>query len=181
MSPCSDFGKTHNLQWKRKMWLTHRPISLMIFHHDWKKMMEILSSYDSIVVGHIATKFCTCHDSTAVVPCAKFCGDHFIRMRMFGREQNEISITFELWWRSDVYLVVKHKPRAHLVPSVCKPCFCLEGYGSISLHRQCRFRCLYPRVTYSMVRFVGLQSWRHGLVYHLDKPANQNIAVRIDH
>ena len=27
---------------------------------------------------HIATKFCTCHDSTAVVPCAKFHSDHFM-------------------------------------------------------------------------------------------------------
>ena len=35
------------------------------------------------VTGHqIATNFCTCHDSTAVVPCTKFCSDHCIRIEM---------------------------------------------------------------------------------------------------
>ena len=35
------------------------------------------------VAGHqIATNFCTCHDSTAVVPCTKFCSDHCIRIEM---------------------------------------------------------------------------------------------------
>ena len=35
------------------------------------------------VAGHqIATNFCTCHDSTAVVPCTKFCSDHCIRIEL---------------------------------------------------------------------------------------------------
>ena len=33
------------------------------------------------VAGHkIATNVCTCHDSTAVVPCWNFCSDHCIRL-----------------------------------------------------------------------------------------------------
>ena len=40
--------------------------------------MENLFSSNSITGDHIATKFGTCHDSPAVVPCAKFCSDHFI-------------------------------------------------------------------------------------------------------
>ena len=40
--------------------------------------MENSFSSNSITIDHIATKFGTCHDSPAVVPCAKFCSDHFI-------------------------------------------------------------------------------------------------------
>ena len=35
---------------------------------------------------HIATHFCTCHDSKAVVPCAKFHSDHFITTGMRTEE-----------------------------------------------------------------------------------------------
>ena len=40
--------------------------------------MENLFSSNSITGDHIATKFGTCHDSPAVVPCAKSCSDHCI-------------------------------------------------------------------------------------------------------
>ena len=40
--------------------------------------MEISFSSNSITDNHIATKFGTCHDSPAVVPCAKYCSDHYI-------------------------------------------------------------------------------------------------------
>ena len=44
--------------------------------------MEISLSSNSITDAHIATKFGTCHDSPAVVPCAKYCSDHFISIWM---------------------------------------------------------------------------------------------------
>ena len=44
--------------------------------------MEISLSSNSITDVHIATKFGTCHDSPAVVPCAKYCSDHFISIWM---------------------------------------------------------------------------------------------------
>ena len=44
--------------------------------------MEISFYCNSVAGDRIATKFCTCQDSTAVVPCAKFCSDHFIRIWM---------------------------------------------------------------------------------------------------
>ena len=44
--------------------------------------MEISFSSNSITDDHIATKFGTCHDSLAVVPCAKYCSDHFISIWM---------------------------------------------------------------------------------------------------
>ena len=44
--------------------------------------MEISLSSNSITDDHIATKFGTCHDSPAVVPCAKYCSDHFISIWM---------------------------------------------------------------------------------------------------
>ena len=67
-----DFSVTIQIRW--------------IFHLAVVHLLEIISQ-----------EFCTCHDNAAVVPCAKFCSDHFIR---FGQEQNEISITFELWWKN---------------------------------------------------------------------------------
>ena len=49
------------------------------------------------VAGHqIATNFCTCQDSTAVVPCTKFCGDHCIRSEVrVKRNFHRIWITME--------------------------------------------------------------------------------------
>ena len=44
--------------------------------------MENSFSSNSITDDHIATKFGTCHDSPAVVPCAKYCSDHFISIWM---------------------------------------------------------------------------------------------------
>ena len=44
--------------------------------------MEISFSSNSITDDHIATKVGTCHDSPAVVPCAKYCSDHFISIWM---------------------------------------------------------------------------------------------------
>ena len=44
--------------------------------------METSPCCDSVAGHQIATNFCTCHDSTAVVPCTKFCSDHFIRIEM---------------------------------------------------------------------------------------------------
>ena len=49
------------------------------------------------IAGHqIATNFCTCHDSTAVVPCTKFCSDYGIRVEVrVKRNFHRIWITME--------------------------------------------------------------------------------------
>ena len=44
--------------------------------------METSPCCNSVVGHQIATNFCTSHDSTAVVPCTKFCSDHYIRIKM---------------------------------------------------------------------------------------------------
>ena len=44
--------------------------------------METSRCCNSVAGHQIATNFCTCHDSTAVVPCTKFCSDHCIRIEM---------------------------------------------------------------------------------------------------
>ena len=44
--------------------------------------MEISFSSNSTTDDHIATTFGTCHDSPAVVPCAKYCSDHYISIWM---------------------------------------------------------------------------------------------------
>ena len=40
--------------------------------------METSPCRNSVAGHQITTNFCTCHDSTAVVPCTKFCSDHGI-------------------------------------------------------------------------------------------------------
>ena len=42
--------------------------------------MEISPCCNSTACHQIATNFCTCHDSTAVVPRTKFCCDHWVRI-----------------------------------------------------------------------------------------------------
>ena len=44
--------------------------------------METLPCCNSVAGHQITTNFCTCHDSTAVVPCTKFCSYHCIRIEM---------------------------------------------------------------------------------------------------
>ena len=46
------------------------------FFHRNQNLMEKWFKCNSIVGYHITTKFCTCHDSTAVMPCAKFDNNH---------------------------------------------------------------------------------------------------------
>ena len=57
------------------------PISLTIFA-DNSNSMEILSCCNSVAGHQIATKFCTCHDSIAVMQCTKFGSDHHIRIEV---------------------------------------------------------------------------------------------------
>ena len=49
--------------------------------------MENLFKCKAIVRYHIATKFCTYHNSTSVMPCAKFHSDHFT-ITWMGAEWN---------------------------------------------------------------------------------------------
>ena len=50
-----------------------------IFHHN-VNSIEISFYSKSVPDNHIATKFCTCHDSLAVMACAKFCSDCYVRI-----------------------------------------------------------------------------------------------------
>ena len=44
--------------------------------------MKISPSCNSITADPVPTNFCTYHDSTAVMSCAKFLSDHFIRIEV---------------------------------------------------------------------------------------------------
>ena len=57
---------------------------------------EMLSCCNSIAVNQIVTKFCSNHDSTAVVACAKFCTAHIFQKKIW--DQNKIRIKFVLRW-----------------------------------------------------------------------------------
>ena len=70
--------------------------------------METSLCHNSVARHQIATNFCTCHDSTAVVPCTKFCSDHCIRIEVsMKRNFHRIWIAMEkpLVKRAPVYSV----------------------------------------------------------------------------
>ena len=73
--------------------LAQGPISLTIFHLQFDFYKKSFYCY-SVPDHQIATDFCTCRDSTAVMACAIFCSNHF--KLEFGGEQNQFSISMEI-------------------------------------------------------------------------------------
>ena len=74
-------------------------ISLTIFHH-FSNAMKISFCFHPYSIKVIATMFCTCPDSLAVMAysvmaCAKYCCD--LMTRNWITEKKELSIKFELW------------------------------------------------------------------------------------
>ena len=57
-------------------------ISRTIFFSRNSNSMGNLPCCNSITGLKITTNFCTCHDSTAVLPCAKFCCNHGVRIEL---------------------------------------------------------------------------------------------------
>ena len=71
------------------------PVSLTIFARN-SNWMENSPQRNSVAGHPIATIFCTCHDSTAVVPCTKFCSDRCVRIVVtVKRNFHRIWITME--------------------------------------------------------------------------------------
>ena len=68
------------------------PCHLWFIHHK-SHSTGYAYCYYLIPQHTITTKFCTWHDSTAVVPCAKFCCDYWVRFWMEAKQN------FELWWK----------------------------------------------------------------------------------
>ena len=67
------------------------------FFHRYSNSMANWFWCKSILGHHVAIKFYTCHDSTALVPCAKFHSDHFPTTWM-RTEWNFIE--FDLPWKN---------------------------------------------------------------------------------
>ena len=84
-------------------WLAWVPFHLRFFARNSNSMETWPWRYS--VAGHqIATNVCTCHDSTAVVPCTKFCSDHCIRIEM------RVKQNFHRIWIAMVKSLVKRPP-----------------------------------------------------------------------
>ena len=73
--------------------------------------MEISFSSYSVTDHYIATKFGTCHDSPAVVSCAKYCSDHFVSIWMRAKWN------FHHIWIVMEKLLVKWAPVPHFLNS----------------------------------------------------------------
>ena len=79
------------------------PFHQRFFAHN-SNSMETLTCHNSVAGHQIATNFCTCHDSTAVVPCTKLCGDHCIRIELIVKRN------FHRIWIAMEKLFVKRAP-----------------------------------------------------------------------
>ena len=64
--------------------------------------METSPCSNSVTGHQIATNFCTCHDSTAVVPCTKFCSDHCIGIEMRAKRN-----FYRIWIAMEKTLVIR--------------------------------------------------------------------------
>ena len=83
----------HVCQYTYQRWITVLgPISQTIFARN-SNSMEISPCCNSVDGHQIATNFCTCHDSKAVVPCTQFCSDHCIRID--ARAKRETGPSFD--------------------------------------------------------------------------------------
>ena len=83
---------------------------------------------NAVVGHHIATNICTCHDSTAVVPCTKLCSDHGIRVEV------RVKRNFHRIWIAMEKPLVKRGPDpilkfSHPVPVLYSPCRSPAGTG----------------------------------------------------
>ena len=76
------------------------PITLTFFTQNSNTMNITISCY-SIPGYQITTKFCTCHDSCAIMTCAKFWGDHSIKIWITPKLNfHWIWITSEKLWEN---------------------------------------------------------------------------------
>ena len=96
-----------------------RPVSLTFFARN-SNSMENSSCCNSVAAHQIETNFCTCHDSTAVVSCTKFCSNHFIRLEMrvkrnFHRNWNAMEKPLVKWGPGPVWLTVHLSDRSYLL------------------------------------------------------------------
>ena len=91
------------------------PHSLMIFYSNSHLLCFSIFSHSN-TDAVIATKFCICHDSSAVVTCAKFCSDPIFRNWIISNcdcdwywivdqkslvrcSPSFLLILFDIWWR----------------------------------------------------------------------------------
>ena len=87
------------------------PVSLTIFDRN-SNSMETSPCCNSAPGRQIATTFCTCRYSTAVVPCTKFCSGHCIRIK--GRVKRNVH---RIWIAREKPLVKRGPDYLHLFSS----------------------------------------------------------------
>ena len=87
------------------------PVSLTLYARN-SNSMETSPCHNSVAGQQIATSFCTCHDSTAVVPCTKFCSDHCIRI------ETRVKRSFHRIWVAMGESLVKRCPGQIYLPVI---------------------------------------------------------------
>ena len=72
-------------------------VSVTIFYHNSNSTETLFCSYPNSDIL-ITIKFCTCHDSTHIVTCAKFVANWWSAIKW---KQHKFSIEFEMWYKKN--------------------------------------------------------------------------------
>ena len=118
--------------------------------------MENWFSCNSTVGYHIATKLCTCHDSTAVMLCAKFRSDHFTAWMKAEWNSHSMKISFVKW-------AFALSPRFALPFSKCSrgPQQCGSSAAEFYIHSHLMGASSLPNSTHHWIQLLLLQG-NHG-------------------
>ena len=91
VSPCRRPIMWNGLSRKFIIMIQSGALSLVLGPFHWRyfacnsNSIETLPCCNSVACHQIATNFCTCNNSTAVVPCTNFFSDHCIRIEVRGK------------------------------------------------------------------------------------------------
>ena len=77
---CGPLGASHPIYFEVVTFTPSRGTSYLWFFTPNSNSIKKYIHHNFILSHQITIKLCTCHDSCAVMACAKFCSDHFIRI-----------------------------------------------------------------------------------------------------
>ena len=116
------------------------PVSLTFFDRN-SNSMETSPCHNAVVGHQIATNFCTCYDSTAFVPCAKFCSDHCIEIEV------RVKRNFHGIWIAMEKTLVKRDPVPH------------PGSGQGIVHKRKYWNAVFQQFIFSVDWHRFCKNW----------------------
>ena len=122
LSKCRSGSREVHGPWNVLYEINPGHVSLTVISRN-SNSMEISSCCNPVAGHQITTKSCTCHDSTAAVPCTKFCSDHVLESMWEGKKIHRS------WIRMAELLVNRGQVGFMCMRGVCvSVCVCMAVY-----------------------------------------------------